>query len=109
MNVLNDLIGEVDHAWNYYQELLKNAEELRGKMQLYRDNLALLLAGEARFGRALFTQRDRRVRELALGLMGASQLNYRCGVVPLAQEQSLNKTVFRITKGNSILACVPFR
>jgi hypothetical protein len=43
--VLNDVIAEVDHAWKYHQELLKQTEVLSGKMQLYRDNLALLMAG----------------------------------------------------------------
>jgi hypothetical protein len=50
-SVLNDIIGEVDHAWTYHEDLSKREEILLAKMQSYRDNIALLKAAEARFGR----------------------------------------------------------
>ena len=56
-NVLNDLITEIDNAWSYYQDLTKRGEVLATKMQYFRDNLAIIRAGEMKFGRSFFTHR----------------------------------------------------
>ena len=56
-NVLNDLITEIENAWSYYQDLTKRSEILGSKMQYFRDNLAIIRAGEMKFGRSFFTHR----------------------------------------------------
>ena len=58
-SVLNDVIGEIDHAWGYHQDLTKRIDVLAAKLQNYRDNIALLKAGDIRFGREFFTVRGR--------------------------------------------------
>jgi hypothetical protein len=77
-------------------------------MQHIRDNLALLKAGEAKFGRAIFTHSERRKEELGRELSNAAQISMKCGVISKEEELRFKKTVFRITKGNSLLTCVPF-
>lgn len=52
-------------------------------MHHFRDNLALLKAGEAKFGRAIFTHSERRREELGRGLAKASQISMKCGVISL--------------------------
>lgn len=32
----------------------------------------------------------------------------KCGVIKLEEELRFKKTVFRITKGNSLVTCIPF-
>jgi hypothetical protein len=59
-NVLNDIVAEVDHSWTYYQDLTKRVDVLAAKMQSYRDNLAIIHAGEKMFGRSFFTHREQR-------------------------------------------------
>lgn len=48
--MLNDVIGEIDYAWGYHQDLKRQLEVLSHKMSAYRDNLALLKS-EGSFGR----------------------------------------------------------
>lgn len=59
-NVLNDVVAEVESAWTYHQDLTKRTEILSSKMQLLRDNLAIIHAGERKFGRSFFTNREQR-------------------------------------------------
>jgi hypothetical protein len=57
--VLNDILTEVDHAWSYHEDLSKRSEVLAARLQSYRDNIAIIKAGEIRFGRDFFTVRGR--------------------------------------------------
>jgi hypothetical protein len=36
-------------------------------------------------------------------------MNFKCGVINVDEELRFKKTVFRITKGNSLVSCLPFR
>lgn len=78
-------------------------------MQQYRDNVAILQGGEQQFGRSFFTVRSRKEevgREVVT--KGDSKISYKCGVIKLDEELRFKKTVFRITKGNSLVNCIPF-
>ena len=41
-------------------------------------------------------------------LVTGSKISYQCGVIKLDEEQRFKRTVFRITKGNSLVVCIPF-
>lgn len=99
---------EIDHAWAYYQDLTKRSEVLSLKMQNYRDNLAIIHAGEKMYGRSFFTHREQRSEELGRGLLHGARMNFKCGIINIEEELRFKKTVFRITKGNSLVTCVPF-
>jgi V-type H+-transporting ATPase subunit a len=62
-----------------------------------------------KFGRSFFTHREQRSSELGRGLLQAgSHMSFKCGVIGVDEELRFKKTVFRITKGNSVVSCVPF-
>jgi V-type H+-transporting ATPase subunit a len=42
-------------------------------------------------------------------LLHGARMSFKCGVIKLDEELRFKKTVFRITKGNSLVECVPFR
>lgn len=41
-------------------------------------------------------------------LVEGSKINYKCGVIKLEDEIRFKKTIFRISKGNSLVQCIPF-
>ena len=50
MSILDELDEEVEHYWNSYQSTKKRAELLEQKMMFYRENIAMIRAGEQSFG-----------------------------------------------------------
>jgi hypothetical protein len=78
-------------------------------MQSYRNNLAVIHAGEKMFGRSFFTHREQRAEELGRGVLHGARMNFKCGVISVDEELRFKKTVFRITKGNSLVSCLPYR
>lgn len=76
------MIGEVDHAWSYYDDLTKRAEILSTKLQTFRDNSAVLKAGEREFGREFFTVRGR-AEDVGSRFVEGSKISYKCGVIKL--------------------------
>lgn len=50
-------------------------------MQAYRDNLAVIHAGERLFGRSFFTHREQRAEELGRGVLHGARMNFKCGVI----------------------------
>lgn len=107
--LLNEYINQVDSSWNYYSALSQRAEQLANKLQFYRENIAIIRAGEKAFGRSIFTRNEQRTSELGHQLLQTDvRVHFRCGVIMLEEETRFKKTIFRITKGNSLVNCIPF-
>ena len=52
---------KVANSWNYYNDLNTRMENLKKKLDYYRENLAIIQSGESKFGRAFFTNSQSRV------------------------------------------------
>ena len=52
---------KVTNSWEYYNDLNTRIENLKKKLNHYRENLAIIQSGESRFGRALFTNSQSRI------------------------------------------------
>lgn len=50
MSILDELDEEVELFWNSYQGVKKRAEMLEQKLLFYRENMAMIRAGERSFG-----------------------------------------------------------
>lgn len=50
-------------------------------MQGYRDNLAVIHAGEKIYGKSFFTHREQRSEELGKKLLQDARMNFKCGVL----------------------------
>lgn len=94
----------VTQAWRYYHDLEDRVENLKKKINNYRENLAIIRSGEKKFGRAFFTNSQSRIDELGQVFMrNVSKVGFKTGIIGADDEIRFKRTIFRITKGNCLI------
>lgn len=80
--MLDGFEEKVTTSWNYYHDLCERMENLKKKINNYRENLAIISAGERKFGRAFFTNSQSRVDELGQVFMkSVSKVGFKTGII----------------------------
>lgn len=96
-------------TWRYYHDLYERMDNLKKKINNFRENLAIIRAGEKKFGRAFFTSSQSRMDELGSVFMKSStKVAFRTGIINADDEIRFKRTIFRITKGNCLAECIHF-
>jgi hypothetical protein len=109
ISMLNSMEEKVITSWKYYNDLTERVDNLKKKIDGYRENLAIIRAGEKKFGRAFFTSSQSRMDELGSVFMkSVSKVGFRTGIINADDEIRFKRTIFRITKGNCLAECIHF-
>ena len=109
ISMLNSMEEKVITSWKYYNDLTERVDNLKKKIDGYRENLAIIRAGEKKFGRAFFTSSQSRMDELGSVFMkSVSKVGFRTGIINADDEIRFKRTIFRITKGNCLAECSQF-
>jgi hypothetical protein len=100
---------KVANSWNYYHDLNGRIDNLKRKLDHYRENLAIIKSGETKFGRSFFTNSQSRIDELGhIFMKDVTKMSFKAGIIDGSDEMRFKRTVFRITKGNCLVECIHF-
>lgn len=107
--ILEQAIDEGEQETIYFNNLTKRQDGLVKRRETYRNNLAVLEAGEMKYGPEFFRHPERR-SALPQGVIPEDQVevNYLCGVINKEEELRFKKAAFLVSKGNSVLTTVNF-
>lgn len=82
VSMLDVFEEKVTQSWRYYHDLSDRVDNLRKKINNYRENLAIIRSGEKKFGRAFFTNSQARMDELGQVYMrNVSKVGFKTGII----------------------------
>lgn len=70
--------------------------------------MAIIRAGEQQFGRNVFEGNLVNDFAIANHIEGENRINFKAGILRQEEELRMTRTVFRISKGNSLTLFFPF-
>lgn len=107
--------------WASYQGTKKRAQQLQHKLMFYRQNIAIIRAGDQAFGikslkseggklQQQFGQIDKKVGLEYSQLFQSQQgLTIKCGILSNSQQGRFSRTIFRITRGNCYIKFIAMK